>query len=66
MGAHVAGAVAFFKPAGIGNSLLRGAGPPAAARVSQAVQAAPGPSLTPGGLLLGSRASLVTASMPWR
>jgi len=66
MRAHAAGAVAFFKPTGIGNSLLRGVGPPTVARASEAVPAAPGPYLAPGGLPLGSRAWLVTASRPWR
>jgi hypothetical protein len=40
------------------------AGPPTAARVSEAVQAALEPYITPDGLLLGSRAWLVTASRP--
>jgi len=66
MRAHVVGAVAFFTSAGIGNSLLRGAGPPTVAPASEAVPAAPGPYLAPGGLLQGSRAWLVTASRPWR
>src|SRR5262249_61292029 len=39
MRADVVGAVAFFKPAGIGSSPLRGAGPPAVARAGEAVQA---------------------------
>jgi hypothetical protein len=37
-----------------------------AARVSQAVQAALEPHVTPDGVLLGSRAWLVTASRPWQ
>jgi tRNA G46 methylase TrmB len=40
--------------------------PPTVARVSGAVQAALEPYVTPDGLLLGSRAWLVTASRPWR
>ena len=66
MRAHVAGAIAFFKPAGTGHSPPHNAGPPAAARASPASQAAPGPYLTPGDQLLGSRAWLITASGPWR
>jgi SAM-dependent methyltransferase len=66
MGPDVVGTVAFLKSTGIWNSLLRDAGPPAAARAGEAVQAALGPYLTPDGLLLGSRAWLVTASRPWQ
>jgi hypothetical protein len=64
MGYDVAGAVAFLKTTGIGNSLLRNANPATVARVTEAVQAALEPYLTPDGLLLGSRAWLVTASRP--
>ena len=52
------GVIFFADPAAVG--------PPAAARVSPAVQAAPGPHLAPGGLLLGARGWLVAASRPWR
>jgi hypothetical protein len=45
--------------------LLRDADPPTVARVSEAVQAALEPYVTPDGLLLGSRAWLVTARRPW-
>jgi SAM-dependent methyltransferase len=65
MGSDVAGAIAFLKSTGIWNSLLRDAGPPTVARVSEAVQAALEPYVMPDGLLLGSRAWLVTASRPW-
>jgi SAM-dependent methyltransferase len=64
MGPDVVGAVAFLKSTGIWNSLLRDADPATVARVSEAVQAALEPYVTPDGLLLGSRAWLVTASRP--
>ncbi len=66
MGPDVVGTVAFLKSTGIWNSLLRDADPPTVARVSEAVQAALEPYVTPDGLLLGSRAWLVTASRPWQ
>jgi hypothetical protein len=66
MGPDIVGTIAFLTSAGIWNSPPRDPGPPAVARVSEAVQAAPEPYRTPGGLLLGSRAWLVTASGPWR
>jgi SAM-dependent methyltransferase len=65
MGPDVADTIAFLESTGIWNSLLRDADPPTAARVSQAVQAALEPYVTPAGLLLGSRAWLVTASRQW-
>jgi len=52
MRADVGGAIALFKSAGIGNSLLHKVGLSAVARVSEAIQAAPGSDLTPGGQLL--------------
>lgn len=64
MGPNVADAIAFLKATGIGNALLRNADPPTVARVSDAIQAALEPYVTPDGLLLGSRAWLVTASRP--
>jgi SAM-dependent methyltransferase len=64
MGTDVADAIAFLKATGIGSSLLRDADPPTVARVSEAIEAALGPYLTPGGVLLGSRAWLVTAGRP--
>ncbi len=64
MGRDVADTVAFFQSTGIWNSLLVGADPATVARVSEAVQAALEPYLTPDGLLLGSAAWLVTASRP--
>src|SRR5215207_3552260 len=66
MGADVVDAVAFFKSTGIWTRLIRDADPPTVARVSEAVQAALEPYVTPDGVLLGSRAWLVTASRPWR
>jgi SAM-dependent methyltransferase len=66
MGPDVVDTVAFLKSTGIWNSLLRDADPPTVARVSEAVQAALEPHVTPDGLLLGSRAWLVTASRPWQ
>jgi SAM-dependent methyltransferase len=66
MGADVVDTVAFLKSTGIWNSLLRDADPPTVARVGEAVQAALEPYVTPDGLLLGSRAWLVTASRPWQ
>jgi SAM-dependent methyltransferase len=66
MGADVVDAVAFFKSTGIWTRLIRDADPPTVARVSEAVQAALEPYLTPDGVLLGSRAWLVTASRPWQ
>jgi hypothetical protein len=65
MGPDVVDTIAFLTSTGIWNSLLRDADPPTVARVSEAVQAALEPYLTPDGLL-GSRAWLVTASRPWR
>jgi SAM-dependent methyltransferase len=64
MGSDVADTIAFLESNGIWSSLLRDADPPAVARVSGAVQAVLEPSVTPDGLLLGSRAWLVTASRP--
>ena len=66
MGPDVVDTVAFLKSTGIWNSLLRDADPPTAARASEAVEAALEPYVTPDGLLLGSRAWLVTASRPWQ
>ena len=66
MGADVADAVAFLESTGIWNRLLRDTDPPTVARVSEAVQAALEPYVTPDGLLLGSRAWLVTASGSWQ
>jgi hypothetical protein len=66
MGPDVVDAIAFLESTGIWNSLLRDADPPTVARVSEAVQAALEPYVTPDGLLLGSRAWLVTASRPWQ
>jgi SAM-dependent methyltransferase len=64
MGLDVADAIAFITSTGIWNSLLRNADAPTAARVGEAVQAALEPFVTLDGLLLGSRAWLVTASRP--
>jgi SAM-dependent methyltransferase len=66
MGPDVADTIAFLESTGIWNSLLRDAGPPTVARVTEAVQAALEQYVTPDGLLLGSRAWLVTASRPWQ
>jgi len=66
MGPDVADAIAFLKSTGMWNSVLRDADPPTVARVSEAVQAALEPYVTPDGVQLGSRAWLVTASRPWR
>jgi SAM-dependent methyltransferase len=66
MGPDVAGAVAFLTSTGIWNSLFRDADPPTAARAGEAVWASLEPYATPDGLLLGSRAWLVTASRPWQ
>lgn len=61
MGPDVADTVAFLKATGMGKSLFRDADPPTVARVSEAVQAALEPYVTPDGVRLGSRAWLVTA-----
>jgi SAM-dependent methyltransferase len=66
MGPDVVDTVAFLKSTGIWNSLLREADPLTVAQVSEAVQAAFEPYVTPDGVLLGSRAWLVTASRPWQ
>jgi SAM-dependent methyltransferase len=66
MGTDVVDAVAFFTSTGIWARLITDADPPAVARASQAVQAALEPYVTPDGVLLGSRAWLVTASRPWQ
>jgi hypothetical protein len=58
--------VAFCTATGVGNWLLRNVDPPTVALVSKAVQTALEPFVTPDGLLLGSRARLVTASRPWQ
>jgi len=64
MGSDVADTVAFLKVTGIGRSLLQDADPAAIARVSEAMQAAPEPHVTPDGLRLRSQAWLVTAHRP--
>jgi SAM-dependent methyltransferase len=64
MGPDVVDTVAFLTSTGIWNSLLGEADPPTLARVREAVAAALEPYVTPDGLLLGSRAWLVTASRP--
>jgi SAM-dependent methyltransferase len=64
MGDDIADAVAFLKSTGIWKSLLGDADPPTVARVSEAVEAALAPYVTPDGVLLGSRVWLVTASRP--
>lgn len=61
MGPDVTDTVEFLKATGMGKSLLRDVDPPTDARVSEAVQAALEPYLTPDGVRLGSRAWLVTA-----
>jgi SAM-dependent methyltransferase len=66
MGPDVADAIAFLQSSGMWNSLLGDADPPTLARVREAVQTALEPYATPDGLLLGSRAWLVTASRPWQ
>lgn len=66
MGPHIIDAVGFLKAAGIWNALLRNADRPTVARVSEAVQAALEPYVTPDGTLLGSRAWLVAASRLWQ
>jgi hypothetical protein len=66
MGPDVVDTITFLKSNPIWNSLLWDADPPTVARVTKAVQAALQPYVTPDGLLLGSRAWLVTASRPWR
>lgn len=64
MGADIVDAVAFVKSTGFWNALLRNAEPPTLAPVSEAVVAALEPYSTADGVLLGSRAWLVTASRP--
>jgi SAM-dependent methyltransferase len=64
MGRDVVDTIAFLESTGIWNSLIRDADSPTVARVSEAVQAALEPYVTPAGLLLASRAWLVTASRP--
>lgn len=64
MGPGVADAIAFLEATGIRSSLLQDADPPTVARVTEAVQSALEPYVTPDGLLLGSRAWLVTGSRP--
>jgi SAM-dependent methyltransferase len=64
MGPDVDDAVGFLKSTGIWTRMLPDADPPTAARVSEAVRGALEPYVTPDGLLLGSRAWLVTASRP--
>jgi SAM-dependent methyltransferase len=66
MGSDVTDAVAFVKSTGFWNALIGDADAATLARVSAAVQAALEPYVTPDGVLLGSRAWLVTASRPWR
>jgi SAM-dependent methyltransferase len=53
-----------LESSGIWKSLVRAADPPTVDRAREAVQAALEPYVTPDGLLLGSRAGLVTASRP--
>jgi SAM-dependent methyltransferase len=64
IGTDVVDTIAFLESTGIWNSLLRDADPSTVARVSESVQAALEPYVTPAGVLLGSRAWLVTASRP--
>jgi SAM-dependent methyltransferase len=64
LGPDVADALGFITSTGIWTRMLRDADPPTLARVSEAVQVALEPYVTPYGLLLGSRAWLVTASRP--
>ena len=64
MGHDVADAVTFLESNGIWKSLVRDADPPMVARAREAVQVALEPYVTPDGLLLGSRAWLITASRP--
>ncbi|MCI0690179.1 MAG: class I SAM-dependent methyltransferase [Sporichthyaceae bacterium] len=64
MGADVPDAVRFLTSTGIWTRLVRDADRPTVARASQTVKTALGPYLTPDGVLLGSRAWLVTASRP--
>jgi hypothetical protein len=64
MGADIADAVAFLQSTGIWKSLLGDADPPTVARVTEAVEGALAPYVTPDGVLLGSRAWLVTATRP--
>lgn len=74
MGTDVADTVAFLKATGIGQRLLQDADPPTVARVTEAVQGALEPYVTPDGVRLGSQAWLVTShrpgvtatSTPWR
>jgi SAM-dependent methyltransferase len=64
LGPDVAEALGFITSTGIWTRMLPDADPPTLARVSEAVQVALEPYVTPDGLLLGSRAWLVTASRP--
>jgi hypothetical protein len=64
MGADIADAVAFVKSNRIWKSMPGDADPHTVARVSEAVEAALARYVTPDGVLLGSRAWLVTASGP--
>jgi SAM-dependent methyltransferase len=64
MGTDIADAVTFLKSTGIWKSLLGDADPPTVARVTDAVEAALTPYVTPHGVLLGSRTWLVTARRP--
>lgn len=61
MGADVADSMAFLTSTRILNSLLRNADPLTVDRVSEAIQAALEPYVTPDGVLMGSRAWLVSA-----
>jgi SAM-dependent methyltransferase len=64
IGRDVVDTIAFLESTGIWSFLLGDADPPTVVRVREAVQAALEPYVTPGGVLLGSRAWLVTASRP--
>jgi hypothetical protein len=66
MGDDVADAVTFLKSTRMGKALLGDGDPQMAARVSEAVATALEPYVTPAGVLLGSRAWIVTATRPSR
>lgn len=64
MGDDVADTVAFMKSTALGLSLLRDADRPTIARVTEAMQEALEPYVTPDGVQLGSQAWLVRARRP--
>ncbi len=64
LGSDITGTVGFLKATGMGRRLLQDADPATIARVTDGIEAALEPHLTPEGVRLGSKAWLATARRP--